>query len=60
MVRGSDVVTVGNEFLKEEVLKVDRQKKVFLVPTSIDTNLYPVKKKVSEGSEIILGWIGTK
>ena len=60
MVKGSDVVTVGNEFLKEEVLKVDRQKKVFLVPTSIDTNLYSEKKKVSEGSEIILGWIGTK
>jgi glycosyltransferase involved in cell wall biosynthesis len=60
MVKGSDVVTVGNRFLKEEVLKVDRKKKVFLIPTSIDPSLYPEKKNVSEGSEIILGWIGTK
>ena len=33
MVKGSDAVTVGNQFLKNEVLKVDRQKKVFVIPT---------------------------
>jgi glycosyltransferase involved in cell wall biosynthesis len=60
MVRGSDVVTVGNQFLENEVLKVDQKKKVFLIPTSIDTNLYPIKKKISNQEEIILGWIGTK
>jgi len=60
MVRGSDVVTVGNQFLKNEVLKVDRQKKVFIIPTCIDTDLYPQKKKVTDRPEIILGWIGTK
>jgi glycosyltransferase involved in cell wall biosynthesis len=60
MVKGSDVVTVGNQFLKNEVLKVDREKKVFVIPTSIDTNLYPRKKKISNHEEIILGWIGTK
>jgi glycosyltransferase involved in cell wall biosynthesis len=60
MVRGSDVVTVGNQFLKGEVLKVDRQKKVFVIPTCIDPNLYPHKKKISNRPEIILGWIGTK
>ncbi len=60
MVKGSDVVTVGNQFLKNEVLKVERRKKVFVIPTSVDTHLYPKKKKVSDGQEIILGWIGTK
>ena len=60
MVKGSDAVIVGNEFLKEEVLKVDRKKKVFLIPTPIDTSLYPEKKSVSESPEVILGWIGTK
>jgi glycosyltransferase involved in cell wall biosynthesis len=60
IVKGSDVVTVGNQFLKNEVLKVDREKKVFVIPTSIDMNLYPQKKKISERPEIILGWIGTK
>jgi glycosyltransferase involved in cell wall biosynthesis len=60
MVKGSDVVTVGNQFLKNEVLKVDQRKKIFVIPTCIDTNLYPQKKKISNHEEIILGWIGTK
>ena len=60
IVRGSDVVTVGNQFLKAEVLKADNRKKVFVLPTSIDINLYPMKKKVFNQKEIILGWIGTK
>lgn len=60
MVKGSDVVTVGNEFLKNEVLKVDREKKVFVIPTCIDVSLYPQKKKISNRPEVILGWIGTK
>ncbi|MDI7259840.1 MAG: glycosyltransferase family 4 protein [Thermodesulfobacteriota bacterium] len=60
MVRGSDIVIAGNHFLRDEVLKVDQKKKVFLIPTSIDMSLYPKKKEVSEGTEIVLGWIGTK
>jgi glycosyltransferase involved in cell wall biosynthesis len=60
MVRGSDAVTVGNQFLKDEVIKVDREKKVYVIPTCIDTSLYPQKKRISNHSEIILGWIGTK
>lgn len=60
MVKGSDVVIVGNQFLRNEVLKVDRKKKVFVIPTSIDTNLYRQKKGISNRQEIILGWIGTK
>lgn len=60
MVKGSDVVTVGNRFLKSQVFKVDPEKKVFIIPTSIDTKLYPKKKKMSNHGEITLGWIGTK
>ena len=60
MVKGSDAITVGNQFLKNEVLKVDGKKKVFIIPTCIDTNLYPQKKKVTPHQEVILGWIGTK
>jgi glycosyltransferase involved in cell wall biosynthesis len=60
MVKGSDIVTVGNQFLKEEVIKVDKAKKVIIIPTSVDTRLYPKKKKVSKEGEVILGWIGTK
>ncbi len=60
MVKGSDVVTVGNQFLKSQVLKVDPDKEVFVIPTSIDTNLYPKKKRIFNREETILGWIGTK
>ena len=60
MVKGSDAVTVGNQFLKNEVLRVDPGKKIFIIPTCVDTNLYPQKKKISNRQEIILGWIGTK
>jgi glycosyltransferase involved in cell wall biosynthesis len=60
MVKGSDAVTVGNQFLKNEVLRVDPRKKIFLIPTCIDTDLYPRKKEISHRKEIILGWIGTK
>ena len=60
MVKGSDAVSVGNGFLKEEVLNVDPGKKVFILPTCIDTAFYPQKKKLSHAQEIILGWIGTK
>ncbi len=60
MVKGSHVVTVGNQFLKNRVLKVDPEKRVFVIPTSIDTHLYPRKKKISNHDEIVLGWIGTQ
>jgi glycosyltransferase involved in cell wall biosynthesis len=60
MVKGSDLVTVGNRFLREQVLRVDRKKKVFLIPTSIDPGSYPIKKKVTLGPEVVLGWMGTR
>lgn len=60
MVRGSDVITVGNQFLKGEVLKVNPKKEVVLIPTCVDMSLYPKKKKVSDSGECILGWMGTK
>jgi glycosyltransferase involved in cell wall biosynthesis len=60
MVRGSDVITVGNQFLREEVRKVNRRKEVVLIPTCVDTRLYPKKKRVSDSPEFTLGWIGTK
>ena len=60
MIRGSDVITVGNQFLKEEVLKVNRKKEVVVIPTCVDTSLYPKKKDLRDSPELILGWIGTK
>jgi glycosyltransferase involved in cell wall biosynthesis len=60
MVRGSDAVTAGNRFLRDQVLKANSEKRVFVIPTSIDMESYPKKKEVSNAPNIILGWIGTK
>ncbi len=60
MVKGSDAVTVGNQFLMGEVLRVDPGKEIFIIPTCIDTDLYPQKKRIAGAQEVILGWIGTK
>jgi glycosyltransferase involved in cell wall biosynthesis len=60
MVRKSDIVIAGNQFLKDEILNAVPRKRVFVIPTAIDTSLYPKKKEAGGGPEIVLGWIGTK
>jgi len=60
MVRGSDAVIAGNHFLREEVLKADPQKKVFIIPTPVDLKAYPLKKEITSSPEMNIGWIGTK
>jgi hypothetical protein len=45
MVKGSDVVTVGNQFLKGEVLKVDYQKKGICHPDLHRPEPLPKKKR---------------
>jgi glycosyltransferase involved in cell wall biosynthesis len=54
-VRLSDLVIVGNSFLKEEAEKYSRN--VYVLPTPIDGKRY-YQRPLSAGSEVILGWIG--
>lgn len=60
MVRGSDAVIVGNQFLKEQVLRAEKKKEVFVIPTGIDLDSYPKKKEISNRPFLVLGWMGTK
>ncbi len=60
MVKGSDAVIAGNSFLREEVLRADPQKRVFVIPTPVDLKAYPIKKGVTSSSPMIIGWMGTK
>jgi glycosyltransferase involved in cell wall biosynthesis len=54
--RVSDMVTVGNDWLAEYALKYN--KNTFVVPTSIDTEIYqPVKREKND--KIIVGWTGS-
>ena len=52
----SDVIFVGSHFLKEVAEKFNEN--VYLIPTSIITEKYPVKKHI-EKEEVIIGWIGS-
>lgn len=52
----ADVVFAGSHFLKEEAEKFNDN--VYLIPTSIITEKYPVKKHI-EKKEVIIGWIGS-
>ena len=56
MFKIADVVLVGSHFLMEVAEKFNNT--VFLIPTSISTEKYHVKKHVKK-NEIIIGWIGS-
>jgi len=53
----SDCVIAGNGYLKEYALRFNRN--VEVIPTSIDTEKYFVKKKEKK-DKINIGWIGSK
>jgi glycosyltransferase involved in cell wall biosynthesis len=56
MIRASDFVIAGNEFLKEEVLPVNPN--VEVIPTAIDESRYPLKEYRIRKERVTLGWIG--
>ena len=53
----SDYVIAGNEYLKQYALRFNRN--VEVIPTSIDTEIYCVKRKNSR-DKINIGWIGSQ
>jgi len=56
MLRVSDAVIAGNEYLKREALKYNPR--VEVIPSPIDTERYTPKSYESEEDGIIMGWIG--
>jgi len=59
MVKASDAVIAGNQFLKGEALRYVGEEKVWVVPTAVDVNSYPPKDYGTKQDAIILGWIGS-
>lgn len=56
--RLSASVTVGNSYLADYARRYNKE--VYVVPTSIDTDLYrPVVKSAQNGERIIVGWTGS-
>lgn len=56
MIKASDFVIAGNEFLKSQVLPIHSN--VEVIPTSIDEEKYHLKVYPAEKERVILGWIG--
>jgi glycosyltransferase involved in cell wall biosynthesis len=56
MVRASDHVIAGNNFLKEQTVKITGH--VTLIPTVIDESRYPAKEYDLKKEKVIIGWIG--
>ena len=56
MIKNSDFVIAGNEFLKREVFPFNPN--VEVIPTAIDQERYHLKTYPSQKKEVTLGWIG--
>jgi glycosyltransferase involved in cell wall biosynthesis len=56
MIEASDYVIAGNEFLKNEVQRINPN--VEVIPTSIDQERYGLKDYSARKETVTLGWIG--
>lgn len=56
MIKNSDFVIAGNEFLKKEVFPFNPN--VEVIPTAIDEERYSLKTYLPQQERVILGWIG--
>ncbi len=58
MVRYSDQIIAGNDYLKSQALPYN--KNIVVIPTTIDMSRYTVKDYGKSKENITLGWIGSK
>jgi glycosyltransferase involved in cell wall biosynthesis len=56
MIRNSDFIIAGNEFLKREVLPINAN--VEVIPSAIDEERYSLKTYPVHQERVTLGWIG--
>ena len=59
IIRLSDCIIAGNDYLKEYALKFN--KNVFMLPTVVDTNNYvpAIENKHNANEKVVIGWIGS-
>jgi glycosyltransferase involved in cell wall biosynthesis len=57
VMRGAEVVIVGNNYLRDKALSVGA-KRVELIPTVVDLNRYKANRKIPRG-HFKVGWIGS-
>lgn len=57
LIKMADYVIVGNRHLKEYSCRFNKNTEI--IPTSIDTNKYPVKIDYSAKGSVVIGWMGS-
>ena len=58
MVRYSDLVIAGNQYLKSQAFPYN--KNILIIPTAIDTSKYTMKDYSRNKEKVTIGWIGSK
>ncbi|MBI2470299.1 MAG: glycosyltransferase family 4 protein [Planctomycetes bacterium] len=58
MVRYSDQVIAGNQYLKSQALPYNKH--ILIIPTAIDTSRYTTKDYHRNKETVTIGWIGSK
>ena len=58
MVRYSDQVIAGNQYLKSQALPYNKH--ILIIPTAIDTSKYTINNYSRNKETVTIGWIGSK
>jgi glycosyltransferase involved in cell wall biosynthesis len=59
IVASCDLIFAGNSFLRDEALKFASQDRVFVIPTVVDLDLYPMREGGGSDEPLTIGWIGS-
>lgn len=57
-IKNADMVIAGNKYLKDLAIRHNPQ--TFVIPTTVDMELYREKPATTSSDSVILGWIGSK
>lgn len=60
MVRAADAVVAGNNFLKEQAAMLCGTERIYVVPTCVDPQRYPLAEHHRHGPAVQLVWIGSR
>ena len=60
MVKQSDLIIAGNQFLKSEATKYVNRERVHVIPTVVDIERYAPRHYNEPKDKVIIGWLGSK
>jgi glycosyltransferase involved in cell wall biosynthesis len=57
-IKNADIVIAGNEYLRDQAISYNSQ--TFIIPTTVDTDVYKDNPASPSSDAVILGWLGSK